>query len=495
MLGKILEKIGLKRSEEGFFEGVGGSISHSSIESGGVFRRRFEYFVKDPDTYTAVMSLTSFIVGPGFHVSGDERAVELVNRFNRVVGMDQILFRAVCEMLWAGNSFWIRVYDGGRLTNLKHIPLTSITAIHRDDSRIVALEFETITGQVLKLDSESLVHFYLIKHGGEVLGSPINRPLTEPRMVYDPDRNAWYQIPSYYDIKWSMEWAMWRVLMKYPPRHIYRFPRIGGEAQREYAEKIKSMLPGEDIVTNQEVDVIQVKMDPRARFDAYIEYLDNKVTLGLMTSVLRLFTKPGFTEASAKEANRLQDNLISAIQRNVKRIVEREIYDPLLESHGLDPSKNPVRFNWGVPEKPRIELDDINRFYATPPHVEPALSRDEVRRMLRSLGFPIMAEERRVGGHASRPRVIEAQNSIIVQFIKPGEVDLESVKDLVLDSEKGVRLTLTDNSGSSRIAAITFDKGKWPRWSRKSVEKWLDENLQLIEEKICNRGRGMEVAE
>jgi len=219
------------------------------------------------------------------------------------------------------------------------------------------------------------------------------------------------------------------------------------------------------------------------------------VTLGLMTSVLRLFTKPGFTEASAKEANRLQDNLISAIQRNVKRIVEHEIYDPLLESHGLDPSKNPVRFNWGVPEKPRIELDDINRFYATPPHVEPALSRDEVRRMLRSLGFPIMAEERRVGGHASRPRVIEAQNSIIVQFIKPGEVDLESVKDLVLDSEKGVRLTLTDNSGSSRIAAITFDKGKWPRWSRKSVEKWLDENLQLIEEKICNRGRGMEVAE
>jgi len=482
-----LERIGLKRSEEGFFEGVGGSISHSSIESGGVFRKRFEYFVKDPDTYTAVMSLTSFIVGPGFHVSGDERAVKLVNRFNRVVGMDQILFRAVCEMLWAGNSFWIRVYDGSRLTNLKHIPLTSITAIHRDDSRIVALEFQTITGQVLKLDSESLVHFYLIKHGGEVLGSPINRPLTEPRMVYDPDRNAWYQIPSYYDIKWSMEWAMWRVLMKYPPRHIYRFPRIGGEAQREYAEKIKSMLPGEDIVTNQEVDVIQVKMDPRARFDAYIEYLDNKVTLGLMTSVLRLFTKPGFTEASAKEANRLQDNLINAIQRNVKRIVEREIYEPLLRSHGLDPNENPVRFNWGIPEKPRIELEDINRFYATPPHVEPALSRDEVRRMLRSLGFPIMVEERGFEGCEVKPRIIEAQNSIIVQPVKPDEIDLGLLKDLVIDSEKGVRLTLEDDSQSRRIVAITFDKRKWSGWNKKTVKRWLDENLQLIEEKICRR--------
>jgi len=479
-----LEKIGFKRSEEGFFEGVSGAISYSSIESGGVFRKRFEYFVKDPDTYTAIMSLTSFIVGPGFHVSGDEKAVEIINRFNRVVGMDQILFKAVCEMLWAGNSFWIRIYDGGRLIDLKHIPLTFITAIHRDDSKIVALEVQTITGQVLKIDSENLVHFYLIKHGGEVLGSPINRPLTESRMVYDPDRNACYQIPSYYDIKWSMEWAMWRVLMKYPPRHIYKFPRIGGETQREYAEKIKSMLPGEDIVTNQEVDVIQVKMDPRTRFDAYIEYLDNKVTLGLMTSVLRLFTKPGFTEASAKEANRLQDNLVNAIQRNVKRIVEREIYDPLLESHGLNPEASPVRFNWGLPEKPKIELEDINRFYATPPHVEPVINRDEVRKMLKNLGFPIMVEEGKSENRESKHRIIEAQNSIIVQFVKSDEVDVESIKDLVIDSEKGIRLTLTSGSGSSRIAAITFDKKKWPKWSRKSVERWLNENLQLIEETL-----------
>ena len=48
MFRKILEKIGFKRSEEGFFEGVSGAISYSSIESGGVFRKRFEYFVKDP---------------------------------------------------------------------------------------------------------------------------------------------------------------------------------------------------------------------------------------------------------------------------------------------------------------------------------------------------------------------------------------------------------------------------------------------------------------
>ena len=206
--------------------------------------------------------------------------------------------------------------------------------------------------------------------------------------------------------------------------------------------------------------------------------------MGLMTSVLRLFTKPGFTEASAKEANRPQDNLVNAIQRNVKRIVEREIYDPLLESHGLNPETSPVRFNWGLPEKPRIELEDINRFYATPPHVEPAINRDEVRKMLKNLGFPIMVEEGKSENRESKHRIIEAQNSIIVQFVKSDEVDVESIKDLVIDSEKGIRLTLTSGSGSSRIAAITFDKKKWPKWSRKSVERWLNENLQLIEETL-----------
>ena len=165
----------------------------------------------------------------------------------------------------------------------------------------------------------------------------------------------------------------------------------------------------------------------------------------------------------------------------------REIYEPLLRSHGLDPNENPVRFNWGIPEKPRIELEDINRFYATPPHVEPALSRDEVRRMLRSLGFPIMVEERGVEGCEVKPRIIEAQNSIIVQPVKPDEIDLGSLKDLVIDSEKGVRLTLADDSQSRRIIAITFDKRKWSGWNRKTVKRWLDENLQLIEEKICRR--------
>jgi len=472
-LDRVLEKLGLRESN-GFFEVSSASPSISSVTPGSVFRRRLECFLKDPDTYTAVMCMTAFVVGPGFHVSGKEEAVKIVNEFNQRVGMDQLLFKAISEMLWAGNSFWLRVRESGKIVGLRNIPLPSITAIHRDDSEIRALEIQTITGASAKIDFKDVVHFYFIKHGNDVLGSPINRPLMEWRTIYDPDRNLSYQIPSYYDIKWSMEWAMWKVLMKYPPRHIYQFPRIGGEAQKEYAEKIKLMLPGEDIVTNQEVKVIDVRMDPRARFDAYVEYLDNKVTLGLMNSILRLFTKPGFTEASAKEANRLLGNLVTAIQRSVKRIVEREIYDPLLESLGIDPAEADVRFNWGIPEKPKITLEDVQRFYSTPPHVEPALTRSEVRKLLKNLGFPITEEA------PESAKIIESAESVVIRLRESEAYDLRSAKDLVIDRDRGIHLTLIEESGRLKVAAITFDKKKWPKWNSRNAQKWFEENFETI---------------
>ncbi|MCD6313103.1 MAG: hypothetical protein J7L79_04770 [Thaumarchaeota archaeon] len=122
--------------------------------------------------------------------------------------MDQLLFKAISEMLWAGNSFWLKVYEDGRLTALRHIPSTSIAAIHRSDFEIKALEVQSIGGELLKIGFENVVHFYFIRHGGEVLGSPINRSLTETRLFYDADRGTFHELPSCYDIKWGMKWAM-----------------------------------------------------------------------------------------------------------------------------------------------------------------------------------------------------------------------------------------------------------------------------------------------
>jgi hypothetical protein len=61
-------------------------------------------------------------------------------------------------------------------------------------------------------------------------------------------------------------------------------------------------------------------------FTYYIDHMVNQFYLGCETPLPRLFSTPGFTEASARAALELQDILIDPIQRMIKRRVEREIF-------------------------------------------------------------------------------------------------------------------------------------------------------------------------
>ncbi len=71
------------------------------------------------------------------------------------------------------------------------------------------------------------------------------------------------------------------------------------------------------------VGVFPVTIDPRARFEYYIDHMVNQFYLGCETPLPRLFSTPGFTEASARAALDLQDMLIKPVQRYIKRQVEK----------------------------------------------------------------------------------------------------------------------------------------------------------------------------
>jgi len=93
-----------------------------------------------------------------------------------------------------------------------------------------------------------------------------------------------------------------------------------------------------------------VQVDPGVRFTAFIEYVLNQVYLGGQTPLPKLFTTPGFTEASAKAAIEIAERKVMALQRFIKRIAEREIFAPVLEQAGLDQKQAKCRLNWGMPE-------------------------------------------------------------------------------------------------------------------------------------------------
>ena len=133
-----------------------------------------------------------------------------------------------------------------------------------------------------------------------------------------------------------------------------------------------------------------VAVDPRARFEAYVEHILNQVYLGGQTPLPKLFTTPGFTEASARAALDMAERKVMALQRFIKRIVEREIFAPVIAQAGLDPKKADCRLNWGIPERPKIEVADVVRLAeVSASYGVPYLRPEEVRRMLAKMGFEL----------------------------------------------------------------------------------------------------------
>jgi hypothetical protein len=73
----------------------------------------------------------------------------------------------------------------------------------------------------------------------------------------------------------------------------------------------------------------------------------------------RLFSTPGFTEASAKAALELQVMLIKPVQRYIKRQVEHEMFNTVLAQAGLNSAEAQVRLNWGSEKVPEISMADM----------------------------------------------------------------------------------------------------------------------------------------
>jgi hypothetical protein len=90
-----------------------------------------------------------------------------------------------------------------------------------------------------------------------------------------------------------------------------------------------------------------------------VDHLINQFYLGCETPLPRLFSTPGFTEASAKAALELQNMLINPIQRYIKRQVEKELFSVVLAQAGFDPEKAQARLHWGSPQTREVNVTDL----------------------------------------------------------------------------------------------------------------------------------------
>jgi hypothetical protein len=354
-----------------------------------------EAYLKDPSIAAAVDYLAEEAVGTGFFItSPSQRAKSLADEFNTEVGMDELLMQAAKECVFGGNSFWEKTRDAdSNLVGLKLLPIQSIRRIRREPLTGRPLWYEQrFGGQSAVLDPKDVVHFRYNPQGGEAFGSPVIRSLLESYVVDDR-----YTREPFLKIKARMETGMARIFKRYAaPKRMWVFPGVSDDKRDEYKQAIEQNPEDEDLAFNpsskDSFDMRSLDIDPRARFEGFVNYIESQYIAGMQTPVVKLYTAPGFTEASATVAKRISELKIHFLRRFLKRVIERQIYRDLLVSNNLNPLRNPITLNWGA-ERPELSMTDIVNFATISAQTGiPYLTKDEVRNMLRKFGFELQEE-------------------------------------------------------------------------------------------------------
>lgn len=338
-------------------------------------------YLRDPAARAAVDFLADQAVGAGFYTTAEiSEAKEVVDSFNETVNLDGLLLQTAREVVAFGNSFWEKI-EPTQLTNLQVLPICSIGKIQRDKFGKVLGYRQTAKYGNNFLEPNRIIHFRWNPINGEAFGTGILRSLAEALTLNNGEIR-----PSYIVMKAGIEKGMTEIVKKYAgPTEIWKFPGLPDDKASQYAALLKSMpREGARFVVNVPAEVEVVSIDPRSRFDTYIEHIWNQFLLGLQTPLPKLFTTPGFTEASARAAIEIAERKVTALQRFLKRTIEHEVFAPLILQAGIDPAKANCRLNWGKPAKPQITVENMLKAFE-----QGAIRRDELRKMLAKSGWEL----------------------------------------------------------------------------------------------------------
>lgn len=295
---------------------------------------------------------------------GQEKAKEAVDDFCAEANLDGLLHDMAIRLIACGNEFWLKLTPE-KLTEFVRMPIDSVEKIklssvpnlkipHKVEAYTLRSKYAGNIGQDLK--PEAVLHWNVNQNYNSGFGVGLLQVLLHTLTVNSDKR------PAYAWMKAKIEKILPNIFVKYAgPDVVVQLEGQKEETIKKFEEKVKNR-PEEGLWLfsgAKTASVSPVTIDPRARFEYYIDHMVNQFYLGCETPLPRLFSTPGFTEASAKAALELQDILIDPIQRMVKRRVEREIFAPILLQAGYDPIKAQVRLNWGSPETPEITASDL----------------------------------------------------------------------------------------------------------------------------------------
>ena len=294
------------------------------------------------------------------------KAMAEVDNFCEEVNLDGLLHDMAIRLIACGNDFWLK-QSPEKLCEFVRMSIDSVEKIKLSSVEGLKIPYK-VEGYQLKtsyrgnawdgsLKPEAVLHWNINQNFNSGFGVGLLQVLLHTLTIDNNKR------PAYAWMKAKIERLMPKIFEKYAgPDVVVGLPGAKPETIEKFERAVKNR-PEEGVWLFhglKDANVNAVSIDPRAQgFTYYIDHMVNQFYLGCETPLPRLFSTPGFTEASARAALELQDMLIDPIQRMIKRRVEREIFRAVIEQAGYDPIKAKVRLNWGSPESPEIKASDL----------------------------------------------------------------------------------------------------------------------------------------
>ncbi|MEM7820410.1 MAG: hypothetical protein QW761_02320 [Candidatus Aenigmatarchaeota archaeon] len=349
------------------------------------FSDLIEHYRRDPMVRSAIDDLAERAVGMGFYTTSDiEHAKKNVDDFCDDVGLDQLNLEIAKHCFGFGNFFIEKIYDkyvetsiqgtrvqepakNASVMGLRPLPLSSFEKVYRDKYGNVIFYSQRVSGERVFLSPKIIIHFAYNVVDCAPFGLGLVQTLALPgksftRVEKDGSTTV-IQRPSMLNIKQEFENSLRDWFRRYIGRFAFIWENEDSEKIQEYVAKLRVLKENQDIAVNvkegAKLSITPLSIDPRVRFETMFDYVESQILNGLETPVNKLFTTPGFTEASAKAAVEVSERKVAAFQRYLKRKIEREIFRPIIEQNGMNWERSRVRLNWGIQEQPTLTVDHI----------------------------------------------------------------------------------------------------------------------------------------
>jgi len=306
-----------------------------------------------------------------------------VDYFNEKNNIDEILQTASIEMVAYGNSF-LHVTNGYRFIPLeaveKAIPRRKEVPI-KDEYRIEL----TALYDKKKLEWGSFTHF---RANVTTKSAPFGQGIIEGLMrSYSWTKEGeTVQTPTPLELRHSTRRSMMKGFEKFSfGNELWIFQDLNDIALEKQANRMKTMQDtGERIVTNAKGDIKIAVPQRTTSYDQWLQATQAEFNALLEDPALKIHTETIFAKATAEEETKLFQKKVLSMQRVLKRQIEA-LWAKCLKEWGFDPVKAKARMNFGVPEIPEYNIQDVLKAVE-----QGVIDKDEARQMLREARWKIV---------------------------------------------------------------------------------------------------------